>query len=225
MSNGGQFLFMLLVLAGVGVGMYVKHLRSVQRTAELAAYCKATGWRFSADDPYGLVNRWDGPPFDEGRKRRVRNVITTEVDGRAMVAFDFSHVVGYGKNSKTYEYGVVALGLPCRLPWLHVAPEHVLTRLGSMLGLEDIELESEEFNRMFRVRCGSPKFAHDILTPRTMQALLAAGPVEFRFAGTDAVCYELGYLGPGDLLARVAALRTVVDGIPSFVLRDRGVGA
>lgn len=220
-----QLLVMLLALSGWAVGAYVRHVRATQRTAALAAYCTARGWRFSAADPYGLAGRWSGPPFETGRRRHVRNVITTEVDGRAVVAFDYSYVVRQGKHTKTYEYGVVALGLPCRLPWLHVAPEHPFTRLGTMLGMEDIELESEEFNRRFRVRCASPKFAHDVLTPRTMHALLAMGPIEFRFSGSDALCYELGFLDPGHLLARVGALRTVVDGIPSFVLRDRGVGA
>ena len=222
---GGELLLMLLVLAGAGVFAYVRHLRAVQRTNDLAAYCKAKGWRFAEHDPFGLVHRWEGPPFDEGRRRRVRNVITTEVDGRAVVAFDYSYVVGYGKDSKTYEYGVVALGLPCRLPWLHVAPDDALSRLGTMLGMADIDLESEEFNRRFRVRCGSPKFAHDVLTPRTMHALLGIMPVEFRFTGTDALSFRRGYLEPSEMLERIHALRTVVNGIPSFVLRDRGVGA
>ena len=216
---------MVLALAVGGVISYVKNLRAKQHTAELAAYCASRGWRFSADDPYGLVNRWVGPPFDAGRRPRVRNVITSEVRGRAMVAFDYSYVVRQGKHTKTYEYAVVALGLPCALPELHVAPEGVFTRLGTMLGMEDIDLESEEFNRQFRVRCPNSKFAHDVITPRTMHALLSMGPVEIRFEGTDALCYELGELDPVWVLGAVRALQTVLAGIPSFVWRDRGVVA
>lgn len=223
--NVADFLVPLLFFVVAGVVSYVRHLRARRRAAELAAYCASQGWRFSPDDPYGLAYRWDGPPFDTGRRRRVRNVISTEVDGRAMVAFEYSYVVRQGKHTKTYEYAVVALGMPCPLPGLHVAPEGVLSRLGTVLGMEDIELESEDFNRMFRVRCPSPKFAHDVLTARTMQALLSMGPVELRFAGSDALCYEPGHLDPAGILARVHALKTVLAGIPSYVWRDRGVVA
>ena len=216
---------MLLVFATWGVSAYVKHQRAQRHTAELAAYCAAHGWRFSANDRHGLVNRWDGPPFDTGRSRRVRNVILTTIDGRAVVAFDYSYVVREGKRTRTYEYAVVSLRLPCALPGLHVAPEGAFARLGTMLGMEDIDLESEEFNRQFRIRCPDPKFAHDVLTPRTMQALLSAGPVEFRFADADALGYWLGNLDPAAMLAEVRMLRTVLDGIPSFVWRDRGIVA
>ena len=221
----GQALVMLVGLVVVGVISYVKHLHAQQRAAELAAYCASQGWRFSAVDLDDLVNRWAGPPFDTGRRRRVRNVVSAEVDGRPMVAFDYSYTVRQGKSTRTYEYAVVALGMPCPLPELHVAPEGVFSRLGTVLGMADIDLESEDFNRQFRVRCPNPKFAHDVLTARTMHALLAMGPVEFRFAGPDALCYELGHLDPTGILERVHALRTVLAGIPSFVWRDRGTVA
>lgn len=223
--NAGEAVVPLLFLVGWGVYTYVRHVRAQRHTSALAAHCAARGWRFSAEDAHGLADRWYGPPFDAGRRRRVRNVIAAEIDGRSVVAFDYSFVVRQGKHTKTYEYAVVTLGLPCPLPGLHVAPEGVLSRLGTMIGLEDIEVESEEFNRRFRVRCPDPRFAHDVLTPRTMHSLLSIGAVEFRFEDTDALCYELGNLDPDWVLAAVGVLRTVLAGVPSFVWRDRGVVA
>lgn len=204
---------------------YAKQLEEQRRVAEIAAYCEAQGWRFSADDPYDLLARWDGPPFDTGRRRRAGNVVAADLDGRAMVAFEYAYDMRIGKRTETFHYSVVALGMPCALPALHVAPEGAFTRIGTALGLEDIELESEDFNRRFRVRCPDPKLAHDVLTPRTMETLLSLGRVQLRFAGTDALCYREGRLDPVEVLGRVRALQTVLDGVPSFVWRDRGVVA
>ena len=220
-----QVWFGLFVSAFLAVAWYVRHEQERRRSAELAAYCAFRGWGFTPDDPGDLVSRWEGPPFDAGSHRQVRNVVTAKVDGREVVAFEYTYVVRQGKSSRTFEYLVVTTPMPCPLPGLHVAPESVFDRLGTWLGGEDIDLESEDFNRQFRVRCPHAKFAHDVLTPRTMEALLATGGVEFRFEGADALCYLPGRFDPVDMLASLRVLGTVLDGIPSFVWRDRGVVA
>ena len=193
------------------------------RAAERKAVCASKGWEFSLEDPLGLTHRWDGSPFGAGRRRRAFNVVQAKVGGRSMVAVEYSYVTGYGKDKDTHYWAVVAITIPCTLPALHLGPEDVVTRLGGVLGFEDIDLESEDFNRAFLVRCPSRKFAHDVLTPRTMEALLAAGPVELRFCDRAALCVSEGHLDPGVLLAQVDIARKVVDGIPSFVWRDHGV--
>ena len=119
---------------------------------------------------------------------------------------------------------MTSLQLPAYLPRLQVTPENILTRIGNALGLDDIELESEDFNRKFRVHADDPKFASDVLSPRTMQALLAQPAVSWRFEGSDIVGWEEGKLSPTRALALASTLNLVVDGIPSFVWHDHGVG-
>ncbi len=46
---------------------------------------------------------------------------------------------------------VCALALPAALPYLEVGPESVFARLGNVIGVHDIEIESEDFNRKFTV--------------------------------------------------------------------------
>lgn len=220
------FLLVLLAWGFAAWQLYSKNRAERRRVAAIAAYCKELGWRFSATDPYDLLERWQGPPFDTGRRRRVGNVIIAELGGRVTVACEYAYESRYGERDETLYYSVVALRMPCALPPLHVGPEDAFDRIGTaVLGMEDIDLESEDFNRRFRVRCPNPKFAHDVLTPRTMQALLSLGYVEFRFAGADALCWKPGRLDPSHVLAQARTLQRVLAGVPSFVWRERGVPA
>ena len=218
----------LLVLLGAAAAAVVgwwSYQQDQKRRAALAAFAAAKGWSFEPGDPHGLADRWPEPPFGIGHSRRASNVMTGVVDGRAMFAFDYRYKVttstGKSQSTRTYHHGVCVLALPAYLPSLEVGPENVLTRFGNSLGLDDIELESEDFNRTFRVR-GAPRFAHDVLTPRTMEALLRSGCPSWRIAGAEVMAWDDGKNEPLRVLASLAALEQVVEGIPDFVWKDHG---
>jgi hypothetical protein len=115
---------------------------------------------------------------------------------------------------------VASLQLSSYLPVLQITPENMLTRIGHSLGLDDIDLESEDFNRRFRVHANDRKFASDVLTPRTMQALLARPSASWRITGSDIVTWSQSRLTPLGILQALSLLQLVVDGIPSFVWKD-----
>ena len=50
-------------------------------------------------------------------------------------------------------------------------------------GGKKVRFESEEFNDRFTVRTDNPKFASDVIHPRTMEFLMVAQPPGFRIAG------------------------------------------
>ncbi|HEU0130930.1 MAG TPA: DUF3137 domain-containing protein [Mycobacteriales bacterium] len=206
----------------------VSYRRNQQRLATIASLCLSKGWQFLAGDPFGLPMRWPGPPFDQGYDRHAFDVVTGEVGGHPMVAFDYEYKTDSTdsegrRTTTTHRYAVCALGMPCVLPELSVAPEGVFSRIGQALGMQDIELESEAFNRAYKVRCPDRKLATDVLTPRTMELLLRGEKMRFRFSGTDVVSWHDGQLQPADLLNRTAILAGVIDGVPSFVWKDRGL--
>ena len=228
MAFGILAVFALLALF-VTYAIYA-YKKNQARIASLVGLCRSNGWQFSPHDPFGLPQRWGGTPFDSGYARHAQNVVTGEHNGHPLVAFDYSYKEDStdskgNRQTRTYHFGVVALGMPCALPELHVGPEGVFSRIGKAIGVQDIELESEEFNRRFRVRCPDPKLATDILTPRTMETLLANGKIRFRLVGADAVAYESGLLDPVEVLRAAHVLSAVVDGVPSFVWRDYGLTA
>jgi len=230
-------LFVLGLVALGAVAAYSAWANN-KRGKALAAYAASNGWRYSAEDD-SLAVRWHSRPFGTGDRRRARNVLTGSTRGRSFVGFEYQYDtesssqsstgwmglnVGNGRQRTTHHYVVVALALPTFLPSLEVTPDNFLTRAAAAVGVgAGIELESEDFNRHFKVSARNPKFASDVLTPRTMQQMLSTGQGHsWRIEGSDVVSWGSGRLEPVGLLSRLASLAGVVDGIPDFVWHDNG---
>jgi hypothetical protein len=210
----------LVVLAGWWSWAQAKKRREL-----FQAFALSQGWRWTARQD-GWCGRFRGNPFGEGDNRKAQNVLEGEFRKRPMVAFDYSYETHStdskgNRTTSTHRYAICALSMPAALPEFELVPEGLLGRVGTMLGMQDIELESEDFNRRFRVRCVEPKLAYDVLPPRTMQALLTRPALHVRLAGADALCWEGGAHSPSELLARLDTLSTLLDGVPDYVWSDR----
>lgn len=216
---------LVLTAAAVAGVAYWQWQRETRRRSQLAQWAAANNWTLTArDDSY--CTRWSGMPFGLGDRRRARNVLSGTWRGTPFVSFDYSYRQRTNSTRQTasasYRYAVSALRLPAYLPTLQVTPENLLTRLGEALGGSDIELESEEFNRAFRVHCDDAKFASDVLTPRTMQLLLSRPHFSWRVEGADILWWQDGEQHPAAVTAAVTTLRDVLAGIPAFVWHDHG---
>ena len=220
---------LLPVLVGVVVVavVAVAFVLDRKRRERLMQFCVARGWTYVAEDP-SLTGRWSGQPFSAGDRRRARNVITGVECGRPFTAFDYSYETqstdSKGQtSSSTHRFAVYAVHLPAYLPSLEVVPEDAFSRLTGAVGLRsDIDLESEDFNRKFRVKAADRKFATDVLSPRTMEYLLSAPAAAWRIQGTDMVRWEPGRMDPADIVVATSILDRVADGIPTFVWKDHG---
>lgn len=216
-------------LFGIGVvavlvGGFVLERKRRERMMQFALM---RGWAYADEDP-SLVDRWTGEPFGRGDNRRARNVMTGTESGRPFTAFDYSYDThstdskGHRKTT-THRWSVCAVPMPGWLGTVQVVPESALDRVAGAVGLmTDIELESEDFNRRFRVSAGDPKLASDILTPRTMQYLLSVPAEGWCTCGSDLVGFAQGRLDPAEVVRTCSVLGRVQDGIPSFVWKDAG---
>jgi hypothetical protein len=225
--------YLLYVLGAIAIGAFgiYRYWRNQRRVEELGLFCLSKGWQFSPIDD-SLTVRWTGDPFFEGKERHARAVVRGTLQRPAgswdFVAFDYTYVTETHssngiKHRTTHRFAICAVTMPTWLPGLRVTPENVLTRLGNSVAGDDIELESEDFNRRFRVQCPDAKFACDVLHPRTMQMLLARPAMHFRVDGRDLLCWEDGGTTPATLIPRLATLADFVAGIPDFVWHDYGV--
>ena len=221
------FLLILVVLAVAGAIGYLAYQADQKRRALLQGYAASNGWTYlAADDSW--CDRFVGAPFGEGDHRRARNILAGPYAGTTMVAFDYSYQT-HSTDSKgnrqttTHRYAACVLQLKAPLPGLELTPESALTRFAGAVGFTDIQLESEDFNRRYRVKARDPKFAYDVLNPRTMQALLARPPLHLRLLDVDAVNWENGRLSPAELVARLSTMQVLIEGIPAFVWEDHGL--
>jgi len=218
--------FVALVVAAM-VGVFVLERKRRERLMQFALM---RGWQYAGEDP-GLVDLFTGDPFGAGEDREARNVLTGQESGRPFTAFDYSYETR-STDSKghttttTHRFGICAVPLPAPLGTVEVVPENVLTRMAGAVGvLSDIDLESEGFNRRFRVRAGDRKLACDVLTPCTMEYLLSVAPEAWRMEGGHVVSWHPGRLDAAEVVCTCAVLDRVLDGIPSFVWRDAGLAS
>ena len=219
-------LFVALAVTVIVVGFVLEQ----KRRERLMQYALKRGWQYTAEVP-ALCDRWPGTPFGRGDHPRARNVLSGSESGRPFTAFDYTYET-HSTDSKgnrtttTHRWAVTVVPMQGYLGRVEVQPESALDRMAGAVGLvQDIDLESEAFNRRFRVSASSPKLASDILTPRTMEYLLAADAEGWRTCGNDLVGFAQGRLDPAEVIRTCAVLGRVHEGIPSFVWKDHGGAA
>lgn len=130
-------------------------------------------------DTYGLTRA--------GSHHRTERVVRSPNDGLPLEAFVHrwqttrteTYTDSDGKaQTRTvtdqHEESVAAVTLPGELPQLSV---------NGGWGGQRVRFELEEFNDRFAVRTGQPKFAYDVLHPRTMEFLMASDPPDFQIEG------------------------------------------
>jgi hypothetical protein len=173
----------------VGLLLLYGSLVHNRRTRAMLSTAEAHGLRYSAGDLYGST-QVAFPLFRAGNGRTVENVMArTGANGLDVRVFDYAYYEEYrddnGRLRKRWDYFNCAMARHNGVwPVVHVSKERVLDKIAQGLGLPDIELESEEFNRLFRVQCEDARFATALLDPRMMEFLLTtAGRLSFETKG------------------------------------------
>jgi len=215
----GVFVVVAVVVIVFGI------LRAQKRRQEMQALARKWGFAYYRDDPWGLP-AWYGALdlFQHGHSKKATNVLSGQVDGRAVIAFDYRYVTGRGKNRSTHPYQAVVFLLPIQAPRLRLRRENVLDRVVSWVGWDDLDFESDEFSRRYHVACDERRFAYDIFHARLIDYLLDCRETpSMEMNGVFLVLYDAGS-GPVSNFERLLAIgQTVVAMIPDYVLKARAV--
>ncbi|AUS79362.1 hypothetical protein C1701_14440 [Actinoalloteichus sp. AHMU CJ021] len=227
-----QLVIMALVAVGSAIAAIVQRRRDRRLAAELSAWAAQHGWVYQPDDQR-WVGRFQGPPFNRGFGRAARHVLVGRHRGWRVAAFQYVYKEkrGSGKNRRTVTITnlVACASAERRIPWpsLQIGREHFGHRLLNLFGGHDLRLESEDFNRTFRINTVDDKFAYDVLHPRTMEWMLAdARAVRFplRFENVDLVTWESGTLDLPRATSMLDYLVDFLERVPQFVWNDGGDG-
>jgi hypothetical protein len=172
----------VVVIAIVVAVAYFAYQAHQRRMAALAQLALQLGLRYTAHDP-GNVLAMPFTLFDRGDGRSVKDFLTGTREGCPLQLFDYEYydettstnAQGSSSTSRSYSHFTCGLlTLPMAGPHLAIGRENLLTRLGSHLGIHDVELESQEFNQEFRVHCDDQRFAFSLIDARMMEWLLEA---------------------------------------------------
>ena len=158
------------------------------RSRSLPEVARRSGLSFSESDPFDCA-RVAFPLFRAGDVRRVEHVMWNPESGSRV--FDYAYAVEYrdenGKVSyRWYTFTCATIRHDGRWPEIRLLRERLFDRALQRIGLPDIDLESEEFNRMFLVQCEDARFATDLLSPQMMDFLLGTdGKVSIETKGRE----------------------------------------
>ncbi len=182
----------MLVLAVV----YFDYVRRKKRREAFALLAQRLGLRYSAaknrriDDTYGFLNK-----LRQGSNRYAYNTLEGDYQGHPVVTFDY-HYETYSTDSKGriqtlhHRFSFFILCFEASFPELRIYPETFFSKLGQMLGYDDIDFESVEFSKAFTVRSTDKKFAYDICHTGMMEYLLGHKDLALEI---EAQCLAMGF--------------------------------
>jgi hypothetical protein len=176
-------MFLLVILAIVlmaligAAGLLIFIIPSVYYGSKLGNQEEKT-WR-----SFAALNGWQilpsapvYPPsiLDEGHSHQSSEVISGTYNGSKLYTYECQYTVGEGRDSHTYKFTVVALGLPPGLPHLMVRPHQTINTPHGLS--EKLQLEGD-FNKYFQIFTEPHKEVEGrvVLTPDVMDLMINEG--------------------------------------------------
>jgi hypothetical protein len=224
----GQVLPFFLVGAAIVAYFFWSRYRKQQRSQAFARFAARSGLQYWHDDPYNLLE-YDFPLLREGDGRGCENVLAGRWQDLPVKEADYWYYTttsnAQGGSSRDYSYfSIVIADLAATMPYVAVRKESLFTKLAGHLGFHDIEFESEDFNREFRVKASDKEFAFKLIDARMMQWLLSTGgrfAFEVRGSSLLVSCHRLP---PTGLVPLFDAAQSFTDHVPHLVWAEYGTG-
>ncbi len=192
MEDGAILLIVLGVMV-VGAVALVFHAAARRRTEALQHLAQELGLDF---DPEAA-----GMPapefthlhlFQQGRRRRARNLFYCRQRGQDAYVFDYYYTVHRGNHSTTYRQTVAAL--PVRektLPDFELRPEHIFHKIGSAFGYQDIDFEEDPaFSDRLLLRGPDPDAVRHLFKPQCREMLSRSGDICVEGSGGWLIVYR-----------------------------------
>ncbi|MGH7162211.1 MAG: hypothetical protein ACREID_01905 [Planctomycetota bacterium] len=224
--------FVIALLAALAAAAVLAHLAAAKRRKELAQLASRIGFRYAAQDLFGVSARYEGrfPTLQKGHERYAYNVLAGEHAKRPAFLFDHHHET-YSTDSKGrrrtqhHHRSFVLLEHDTDLGRIEARPEGLFDKVAGFFGFDDIDFESEEFSRRYHVKAEERKLAYDVFHAEMIEFFLAAKDLKLTTSGSAAL------LRRGEGRMSVAEIeRTLGEGIdflgllPRYLRKDRAAG-
>lgn len=213
----------VVVLALVaGVLWLMDSAAAARQRREFLEFAQLHGWTFDgASRTY--TGRFSRFPFGGLPASRQENRLSGTLNGVECATFTHLRVATDAEGRESTEpFQITLVELPVVLPVLELVPETMAERFAKSLGGGDLDVESYEFNRTWRVLCRDPRYAHAVLDPRMVERLLQpdARELAIRIEGGAVMAWQPGRVGTDTLARRLGVLTAVARRIPEHVVRE-----
>jgi hypothetical protein len=163
-----QWLVMGGFTALVATLAFVARAQERKRRAAYEEFCMIRGFTFEPERPQGerrFADVFD--PFTEGRRRTWSYTISGTKNQAPFTVFEYRWVTGSGKNSSRHRIGgIVWERADAAFPKFRLSPEGWFSRLGHMLGMQDIDFpESPEFSKAYQLKGPDEPAIRRLFTP------------------------------------------------------------
>ncbi len=219
-------LVVVVVLLALGAAAWWSWSRKRKRRQALATFASQFDLEVYEQDPFGLTSL-PFRLFSEGDGCGCENVLVGTWHGLPVKEADYWYYTessdSRGRRSRTYHYFSVVVGdVACTVPDVSIQHESVLWRMADHLGFHDIEFESEEFNRRFRVAAADREFAFQLVDDRMMAWLLSTGGAfGFEVNGGNLLVWTKR-IDPFSFPSLLGTAKAFVDHVPRLVWNTYG---
>ena len=171
MNTSFAILLAIAAAAVVGAGLFFRHRMQKKRAEALARVAGELKLVFTPEGDETVMSEHAALHlFLQGRSKKIRNLIRGTVRGLNVSIFDYQYTVGAGKHQHTWSQTVISLQPQGRnLPAFTMRPENVFHKLGSMMGYQDIDFESNPvFSKKYLLRGPDDAAIRSVFTSRVL---------------------------------------------------------
>lgn len=211
-----------LVVVGGLVWSWFDFLHAGRMRNEYARFAIEHGWEFTRRTHRYNSQFW-AFPFAQGSSRRQESVIAGEHHGVRCASFVHSFESSAdAQRGVSQAYQVTLAELPVALPRVDIVPRTLGAQLAGMVSGQEIDFESHDFNRRWRVVADDARYAHAVIDPRMIERLLwhDAQAMRLRIEGGAVYVWQPGRTGVADLSRRLAVVCGVARRVPAHVIRE-----
>jgi len=181
--------YILIPIAVVAAVLIYAYLKEKKRTENLQAVAADLGLSFTKKADASVVDQaLQFHLFNQGRRssRQVYNHMHGNKNNVDIQVFDYRYTVGSGKNSSTFYQTVLAIKSDqMNMPSFRMTPEDFFDRLGTALGMQDIDFDSHpDFSKRYLLKGTNEQHIRTFFTPAILN-FFEQDPTKWSVEGSD----------------------------------------
>ena len=189
------FIFIAIFLVFVVGRMAYSHFANQKRLKKLEELAGELGLDWFEDGNSQQLSRHSGfNLFNQGRARKMQNLIEGVTDEVQIGVFDYQFTTGNGKNQRTTRQTVASLASPqLNCPEFSKRPEGILDRVVGMLGFQDIDFDSHpKFSDNFVLKRPNEEAIRSFFQPAVLEFFETQTGIRVEGRGNTMCFYRAG---------------------------------